>query len=130
MNFQGNTEGVFISNFSSMKFGRHHIGAYFNGSVDEFGLWNRSLNTSEIATLYNSGTGLSPFVAIVWEEPTPTDATANNTQVILNVSCNFGNINIWFGNISNLNQTHRVITNQPSPANWTTQLFNGGLCCF
>jgi hypothetical protein len=31
---------------------------YFNGNLDEIGLWNRSLSISEIAELYNSGNGL------------------------------------------------------------------------
>jgi len=31
----------------------------FTGTVDEFGIWNRELSIAEIATLYNSGAGLS-----------------------------------------------------------------------
>jgi hypothetical protein len=35
----------------------------FAGGIDEFGIWNRSLNSSEITVLYNGGTGLTyPFV--------------------------------------------------------------------
>lgn len=33
-----------------------------NGRVDEFGVWNRALSSTEISTLYNSGNGLTyPF---------------------------------------------------------------------
>ncbi len=50
-------------------FGGIEIGAYnarliptFNGLVDEVGVWNRPLSPSEVATLYNSGDGLTyPF---------------------------------------------------------------------
>lgn len=33
-------------------------GLYFNGLIDEFVVWNRSLSNSEIITLYNNGSGL------------------------------------------------------------------------
>lgn len=34
----------------------------YNGKIDEFGIWNRTLSQSEINTLYNSGAGLTyPF---------------------------------------------------------------------
>lgn len=34
-------------------------GRYFNGSIDELSVWNRSLSSEEISALYNSGNGLS-----------------------------------------------------------------------
>lgn len=37
---------------------------YFDGILDEVGVWNRALSGAEIAQLYNSGTGLTyPFAA-------------------------------------------------------------------
>jgi hypothetical protein len=33
---------------------------FWDGSIDAFGIWNRALSAPEIATLYNSGTGLEP----------------------------------------------------------------------
>ena len=30
---------------------------FINGQMDEFGVWNKSLNQSEISDLYNSGAG-------------------------------------------------------------------------
>lgn len=36
---------------------------WFDGCLDEIGIWTRALTTSEVATLYNSGRGISyPFV--------------------------------------------------------------------
>ncbi len=41
---------------------RNNTGSGFNGSIDEIGVWNRSLSPSEITELYNSGVGISfPF---------------------------------------------------------------------
>jgi hypothetical protein len=37
----------------------YYGGNGFKGSADELAMWNRSLNTTEVAQLYNSGTGLS-----------------------------------------------------------------------
>lgn len=34
-------------------------GRYFDGLIDEVGLWNRVLTTDEISSLYNSGNGLA-----------------------------------------------------------------------
>lgn len=34
-------------------------GQIFNGSIDELGIWNASLNTSQVALLYNGGAGLA-----------------------------------------------------------------------
>lgn len=37
-------------------------GGYYNGSLDEVGYWSRVLDSSEIASLYNGGSGLAyPF---------------------------------------------------------------------
>src|SRR5262249_31508245 len=32
---------------------------YFNGAIDEIGVWNRALTSTEITNLYNSGAGLA-----------------------------------------------------------------------
>jgi formyltetrahydrofolate synthetase len=32
---------------------------HFNGTIDEVGIWNRVLNSTEVATLYNDGEGLT-----------------------------------------------------------------------
>lgn len=36
--------------------------AYFNGVIDEVGIWNRALTQAEVSTLYNNGNGY-PFVS-------------------------------------------------------------------
>jgi hypothetical protein len=38
------------------------FGGFFPGNIDEVGIWNRALSSSEITQLYNSGSGLTyPF---------------------------------------------------------------------
>jgi hypothetical protein len=37
-------------------------GGYYNGSIDEVGVWSRALTSGEVSSLYNSGSGLQyPF---------------------------------------------------------------------
>ena len=37
--------------------------AYFDGLVDECGIWSRALTTDEVTSLYNSGNGFTyPFI--------------------------------------------------------------------
>jgi len=56
----------------------------------------------------------------ILEKPTPLDNTANNTQVMINVSCSSDNVYLYFDNQTNPNTL--VITNQTSPANYTTSV--------
>lgn len=45
---------------------------FFSGSIDEVGLWNRAITTSEVSQLYNTGLGSTyPFVTL------KTDAVSN-----------------------------------------------------
>ena len=55
--------GTGASSAYSVKLGRHSSGNdYFNGTIDEVGVWSRALSSSEITSLYNSGNGLAyPF---------------------------------------------------------------------
>ncbi len=47
---------------------------YFNGTIDELGIWNRSLSSSEISDLYNNGIGIT------------YNPTADNMLSFLNIS--------------------------------------------
>lgn len=52
--------------------------------------------------------------------PTPEDGAGNSNQVNINVSCQTGNVNLWFDNSPIPN--NQVLTNAISPANWTTNV--------
>ena len=54
---------------------------YFNGIMDEIGVWDRALSSSEITELYNSGAGLSyPFT---------TPSGSNNNFFTLSLGAEF-----------------------------------------
>ena len=40
--------------------GRRRNGLYITGLIDEMGIWNRTLNATEISNLYNGGNGINP----------------------------------------------------------------------
>lgn len=47
---------------SPFQIGAQASGGYYDGSVDEIGIWSRVLTSTEVASLYNSGSGLQyPF---------------------------------------------------------------------
>ena len=47
-----------ISNSTTAKVGAFVVGSqYFNGILDEVGVWNKELSSSEVTELYNSGAG-------------------------------------------------------------------------
>ena len=43
-------------------------GNYLDGRLDDMGIWDRVLSTSEISELYNSGTGKTVNTAMIWIE--------------------------------------------------------------
>ncbi len=55
--------------------------ATFNGSLDEFMFWNRSLNTTEIIQLYNNGIGLNFLLNVTEVNQTfNANTTEGNTE--------------------------------------------------
>ena len=57
--------GTWYTNGASVAMiGNREDGKFFNGSIDEVGLWSRTLTPTEILQLYNNGSGLQyPFTA-------------------------------------------------------------------
>lgn len=55
----------------------------FNGKIDEVGIWNRSLTSTEVAQLYNSGIGISLTIdsSPILTTQTPTDLTYNSVTL-------------------------------------------------
>lgn len=90
----------FFNNIAGLDNGRlgvreHNNSAskYFDGTIDELGIWTRALSATEISNLYNDGAGrqIPPYVATdadaqAWIDkmtnPTITEQTAINTFVI------------------------------------------------
>jgi hypothetical protein len=79
-------------------------GTFAKTQLDEVGLWNRALSSSEVATLYNNGTGLSyPFsgtppvvvndsINFISQAPSDLTTTSLFSTNILNITYNVSNI--------------------------------------
>ncbi len=106
---------------------------YFNGTIDEVAIWNRSLSAAEVQALYELGNGryywkgnvsdgtssaesdtwwfelnISDTTppAISFVKPTPPNATiTTNTSVIVNVSINESNLDEFIWNWNGTNYT-------------------------
>ena len=63
----------------------------FSGKMDETGLFNVSLNQSDITTLYNNGNGLSQFNTISINLISPAD-NSNNTNIVV-INCTASSVN-------------------------------------
>ena len=68
-----------IINTELVSIGRQGVTDEFTGGLDEIGIWNRVLNTTEIAYLYNSGSGARPpfFSPLVSSITFSTDLVAD-----------------------------------------------------
>jgi len=104
----------------------------FNGTIDEVGIWNRSLTNSEIGQLYNSGVGISyepPAAPIITTLNTPVD-DYNTTNKLITFNCsatigggfNLTNISLYHNasGIFTLNQTNSTLED----SNYTSTIFN------
>ena len=91
-------------------------GGYWDGVIDEFGVWNRTLSQAEITQLYNSGDGLT-YVEFFNEAPnvtlvTPADAntsTLSPSTYFFNCSATdnveVANVSLWINGVLNTTQT-------------------------
>lgn len=98
------------------------IGAYqfgsnffFNGTIDEVGVWNRSLSSSEVSDLYNSGDGLTfgqnETITITLNSPDDNKAEVSNTNITFNITSQVAgstltNISLYIDGI--LNETKSI----------------------
>jgi len=111
--------GMAIGSSSDTK---HYNSVYmFNGSIDEVGIWNRTLSASEINELYNSGDGLNYSIAepsnIILNLTSPQNNTIiSTTGTNFNVSLSIygtnysyqwknNTFNLWYSNGTLFNST-------------------------
>ena len=85
-------------------------------SIDEIGVWNRALTPGEVATLYNSGNGLTYGDFVVLTSPRDGEHSSNS---IINFTANYTTQNynftnatyyIWNSTYGLFNQTTKIIT--------------------
>lgn len=87
---------------------------YFNGRIDELGIYNKQKNTSFVETLYNSGAGCNPVV-------NPNGCSNVTSSPSLTLNSNFVN------NTINYNSPQLNITYNGTLNNQNTDLFNCSL---
>lgn len=58
--YTGSTNNATSKNAHSSTFyvGANYAGAYFDGTIDEVGMWNKALTAQEVSDLYNNGSGI------------------------------------------------------------------------
>jgi len=90
-----------------------YFNAYLtNASVDEMGMWNRTLNQTEITQLYNSGTGLTyaPNNDITLNYPSNNQLIVSSSSTLFNCSITnaaytVSNITLFINGNKNYTQT-------------------------
>ncbi len=85
------------------------LSVFFDGQMDEIGLWNESLNSSEMASLYNSGAGFQYDFNETVADPAIINYTLFFTDGVYETSISQFNITFEHDNgttISTVNITH------------------------
>jgi len=85
--------GTPIQSYSEIIFGAEDddsgVGQFFKGIIDEVGIWNRALTSTEISELYNSGNGLqypfgiSPTNFTITAQDKSTNTSLNNFEALV-----------------------------------------------
>jgi len=86
-----------ISGASELAIGSNYAGVlyYWNGKIDETGIWNKALNATERTIIYNGGLGKQyPFTSATPNSTITAKDIYSNTS-ITNFSINFNNTNYF-----------------------------------
>ncbi len=77
---------------------------YYQGKIDEVGIWNRSLSASEVSSLYNSGAGSRPIASteatITLETPVNDSQLSDTTLTFVASGTNLSTSNWQWKNIT------------------------------
>ena len=101
----------------------------FDGLIDEFMIFDKVLDDAEIASLWNSGSGISygslggggaNVTDAVFVSPTPVHGANNNTQVNFSAICDTGNTTIIYFNESSNPVT--IVANNTNNASYLTRV--------
>lgn len=90
---------------------------FYDGRIDEFGIWNRTLNQSELTDLYNNGSGITwrddfvPETTILF----PQNITYNDTVTELNYTVDATGNRCWFSDDGGITNSSDV----PAGTNFT-----------
>jgi hypothetical protein len=113
----------------TLKAGSYGGGTSFKGSIDEIGIWNRSLNYSEIQELWNFGDGLIYNISVVDTLINISLLFPTNNLIMTSAGANFStNFSIQGTNLNNLtwkNATFNVWNYSGNLFNSTTITLSG-----
>lgn len=99
------------------RIGRNKLNNYFEGAIDDIGIWNRALTRQEISALYTNSLGVTDF-----KQNTPITIYPNPTESILNIKANTDMLNSEY---TIYNQSGKILkTNKITEENTTIQLYN------
>jgi hypothetical protein len=97
VDIQSQTGNVIVNNFDLIFGGRLYMGnsgTYYNGLIDEIGIWNRALTQDEVKKLWNDGDG------ITYDSCNKIlDSKPGKSNGLYKKGCNKGIINIFFNKI-------------------------------
>jgi hypothetical protein len=100
---------------------------YYNGNLDDIGIWNRALNQAEITALYNSVSCVAPIASIT---------TQGNSTFCAGGSCtlnaNSGNSYTyqWYNNGTLINGATAITFTATQAGNYTVKVTDGLTSCF
>lgn len=99
------------------RIGRNKLNNYFEGTIDDIGIWNRALSAQEISAVYTNSLGVNDF-----KQNTSIAIFPNPTTNILNIKAKADLINSEY---KIYDQTGKIIeTNKITEENTTIQLNN------
>lgn len=95
-----------FNNANNILIGGGVANRYYTGRIDELGIWNRSLSSSEVSDLWNNGLGLTYTLVptVVLNHP-PNNNGSKTASVYVNCSATdatqVNNITLWFNGAVN-----------------------------
>jgi len=113
--------------------GRHatldQAARYWNGTIDEVGIWNRTLSASEINDLYNGGIGMSYGTNVLLVLP-PDDAELIDDEINFTADFEFptnlvnATLFVWYSNFSLYNLSVNTVSGTINTTNFTIPFAN------
>lgn len=138
-NCANNTGAYNTGTVDEFSIGAYSGGAYLDGMIDEVGIWNRSLNNTEILDLYNGGAGITytnDFGGTVTTTLLTPDTAYNTTNSNVSFSVNssvsgasLDNVTIYVWNATDdalvWNETQTITGTTSNVTNWSRVFADG-----
>jgi len=139
---QSTAGGTLSNNLEAFSIGANNGTVFFNGKVDEVGVWNTSLSETNVSSLWNSGLGLGNSISVSLLEPAQNSTITSGKQTIFKANIEsplklLVNASLYLDGI--LNETISITGNQNistftksiisnNPLNWSVKSCNVDNC--